>query len=73
MNIQAEKLEIMRMVLETDNPKIITSIKKIFKKSAEKDFWETISQPQKEEILMGIKETESGDVIDYDDFISKYQ
>ncbi len=69
MNIQAEKLEIMRMVLETDNPKIITSIKKIFKKSAEKDFWETISQAQNEEMIIGIKETESGDIVDYEVFI----
>jgi CTP:phosphocholine cytidylyltransferase-like protein len=73
MNIQAEKLEIMRMILETDNPKIITSIKKIFNKSAEKDFWETISQSQKKDILMGIKEIENGDIVDYDDFISKHQ
>ena len=73
MNIQAEKLEIMRMILETDNPKIITSIKKIFNKSAEKDFWEIISQSQKKDILMGIKEIENGDIVDYDDFISKHQ
>lgn len=28
MNIQAEKLEIMKMLLETDNPGILISIKK---------------------------------------------
>tara|TARA_E500000318_G_C3371022_1_gene138483 strand:+ start:261 stop:404 length:144 start_codon:yes stop_codon:yes gene_type:complete len=32
MNIQAEKIALARMLLETDNPKIIESIKKIFKK-----------------------------------------
>ena len=73
MNIQAEKLEIMRMILETDNPKIITSIKKIFNKSAEKDFWEIISQSQKKDILMGIKEIENGYIVDYEDFISNHQ
>ena len=32
MNIQAEKIALAKMLLETDNPKIIESIKEIFKK-----------------------------------------
>ena len=35
MNIQAEKLEIMKMILETNNLSILESIKRLFKK--EKD------------------------------------
>jgi hypothetical protein len=73
MNIQAEKLEIMRMILETDNPSIIDSIKKIFKKQANKDFWDTIPQSQKDEILNGIQEIENGDIVDYEDFIKKHR
>ena len=30
MNIQAEKLELVRMILNTDNPGILSSIKRIF-------------------------------------------
>ena len=73
MNIQAEKLEILRMILETDNPKILDSIKRIFKKQAEKDFWDTIPKSQKEDILLGIKEIENGETFDYDDFMSKHR
>jgi hypothetical protein len=73
MNIQAEKLEIMKMILETDNPGIIDSIKKIFKEKATVDFWETIPQSQKDDILLGIQEIENGDVVDYDEFISKHR
>ena len=73
MNIQAEKLEIMKMILETDNPGIIDSIKKIFKEKATVDFWDTISQAQKEDILLGIQEIENGDVVDYDEFINKHR
>jgi len=29
MNIQAEKIELMKMILETDNPSILNSIKRI--------------------------------------------
>ena len=33
MNIQAEKIELVKMLLETENPMIIESIKKIFKRA----------------------------------------
>lgn len=42
MNIQAEKLEILKLILETDNPGIISSIKAIFKKEKEIDFWDEL-------------------------------
>jgi hypothetical protein len=73
MNIQAEKLEIMRMILETDNPFIIDSIKKILNKQGNIDFWNTIPQSQKDDILLGIQEIENGDVVDYDEFIKKHR
>jgi hypothetical protein len=73
MNIQAEKLEIMRMILETDNPRIINSIKTIFKKQGNIDFWDTIPQSQKDDILLGIQEIENGDVVDYDEFIKEHR
>jgi len=71
MNIQAEKLEIMKRIMETDNPGILNSIKKLFKKEAEADFWNTLSQNQKDEILLGIEEIEKGETVDYEDFMKK--
>ncbi len=44
MNIQAEKIEIMKLILETDNPIILESVKNIFKKNTTTDFWETLPQ-----------------------------
>jgi hypothetical protein len=73
MNINAEKLEIVKMILETDNPSVLKSIKHIFKRSKKTDFWETISQDQKIEIMKGIEEIENDEVIDYEEFIKKIQ
>jgi len=73
MDIQAEKLEILKMVLETENPKILDSIKKIFKKQSENDFWEEIPTQVKNDIYSGIQEIEKGDVIDFNDFIKKHK
>ncbi|HAM97182.1 MAG TPA: hypothetical protein DCQ26_01085 [Marinilabiliales bacterium] len=73
MNIHAEKLEIMKMILDTDNPSILESIKRLFKKGATLDFWETLPQEQRDDILQGIKEIENGEVLDYEDFMKKHR
>ena len=73
MNIQAEKLEIMKLILETDNPGILQSIKKIFKKEAHSDFWDSLSEEQKLEIKNGIIEADNGELVDYEVFIKKHK
>jgi predicted Zn-ribbon and HTH transcriptional regulator len=73
MNIQAEKIELVKMILETDNPSILSSIKKILKRDSKKDFWDTLSQAQREDIMKGIEEIENGEIVDYEDFIKKHK
>jgi len=65
MDIQTEKLEIMRMLLETENPEVLGSIKELLKKDSESNFWENLSPDQEEDVFM--EETD-----DFDDFIKKY-
>ena len=72
MNIQTEKLEIMKMILETENPGILESIRKIFIKETQADFWETLTESQKQEIREGMNEADSGEVIDFEYFTKKY-
>ncbi len=73
MNIQAEKIEIMKLILETENPGILESIRNIFNKSQVVDFWETLPKEQQDDILQGIKEVENREVVDYDEFMSKHR
>jgi len=73
MNIQAKKLELVRLILDTDNPGILESIKRIFSKSKDKDFWDSIPQEQKDEIMEGIKEIENGETVSYEEFIKQHR
>ncbi len=73
MNIQAKKLEIMRLILETENPSILESIKNIFSKKSQIDFWEALPQGEKDGILQGIKEINNGEIVDYEEFIKKHR
>lgn len=73
MDIQAKKLELLKMILETENPEILDSIKKLFKKQKEKDFWENTPEKLREEILSGIQEIEKEETVDYNDFMNKHR
>jgi len=73
MNIQAEKIALAKMLLETDDPKIIESIKEIFKKEQSPDFWDSLSVEQRKEIEKASLEIKNGEVTDYDTFMQKHR
>lgn len=73
MNIHAEKIELVKMLLDTENPKIIESIKKIFKKANTTDFWDDLTIEQHKEIEKASLEIENEEVIDYDSFMKKHR
>ncbi len=73
MNLQAEKLEIMKLILETNNPRILQSIRILFNKSSDTDLWDKLTSEQKDIIEKGIKEIEKGDVVGYDEFLRKHR
>jgi len=71
MDIQLEKLELIKMLAETEDPAIIMSIRKIFKKE-KKDWWDELTQQQKEEIELGIKQIERGEVVSYESILDRH-
>ena len=73
MNIQAEKIELTKLLLNTDNPSIIQSIKDIFKKANTSDFWDTLTFEQREEIKEASLEIENGQTTDYEEFMAKHR
>ncbi|HAH22523.1 MAG TPA: hypothetical protein DCL77_01945 [Prolixibacteraceae bacterium] len=68
MNIQDEKLEIIKLVLETENSDVLESIRILFKMVSETDLMESVPQDQQEEIM----EFENDETEDFDEFIKKY-
>ena len=73
MHIQAEKIQLAKMLLDTQNPKIIESIKNIFKKEKTVDFWTELSLEQRAEIEKASIEIENGEITDYESFIQKHR
>ena len=73
MNIQAEKIALTKLLLNTENPSIIQSIKDIFTKAQPADFWDSLSTEQQQELKTGSIQLENGESSDYDEFIAKHK
>jgi hypothetical protein len=72
MNIQLEKLELIKLLAETNDESIITSIKNIFN-SEKKDWWDELSEEQKFEIEEGESQIKRGEFILFEDLMKKYR
>jgi len=73
MNIQAEKIELAKLLLNTNNPRIIQSIKQIFKKEKSSDFLDDLNSDQIAEIKKASLEIEQGEITDYETFMAKHR
>ncbi|WP_310377488.1 hypothetical protein [Flavobacterium sp.] len=71
MNIQLEKLELIKMLVETNDSTIISSIKQIFK-SEKTDFWDELSEEQRAEINKGIEDFDKGRIHSYEEVMKNY-
>lgn len=73
MDILAEKIQLAKLLLETENPSVIASIKKVFMNENATDFWDELSPELQKEIDNATQEAEIGDVKDYDIFMKQYR
>ena len=62
MDIQAEKITLAQLLLQTEDESIIKKVKAIFKKD-QKDWWDDLSQDQKNEIEEAHKEIDRGEFV----------
>lgn len=74
MSLQTEKLKLIQLLLNTDNPSIIEKIKSIFNSSEKnQDIWEELSAAQQIEIESAIEESIKGLTVDYDTFMGQHR
>ena len=67
MDIQLEKLELIKFIAETEDVSLIKSFKKLLKKE-KKDWWEDLSDEQKADIEQGERDIENGDFVTSEEF-----
>lgn len=70
MDIESAKLELVKLIVNIDNKRVIDGLIKAIK-SGEGDFWPSLSEGVKDEIRLGIKQLDAGQRIRLDEFIAK--
>jgi len=70
MDIQAEKIELVKMLLNTEDEAIIKKVRALFKRK-DKDFWETLPENVKEGIEKSRQQANEGQLIPFEQIIDE--
>lgn len=71
MDIQLEKIELMKLLKETENPSVINAIKEIFKKE-KTDWWDELNDEQQNVLNESMEQYENGEFSSFEEFIKKH-
>ena len=72
MNIQAEKYSLIEYITQVKDIRLIEKLKQ-FVKANEDDFWNDLTEDQKQELKQGMKELDDGQKHDYEQVMSKHR
>jgi len=70
MNIETSKIELVKMILDLDNPEFVEELRNLLSLKSS-DFWDELSLNEKKEIRNGIKELDNGERVLFSDFLKK--
>ena len=71
MDIQAEKLTLIKWLTDVEEPSVIKQFIAL-KKEQESDWWDEIDDDEKAEIEEGLAEADRGDVLSHEEVMAKY-
>lgn len=70
MDIQSSKIELIKAILTIENESVISRLKEILL-SKKEDFWLELSDSEKEEIDLGIKQIEQGQTENWEEVLKR--
>ncbi|MEX0780294.1 MAG: hypothetical protein WD491_04170 [Balneolales bacterium] len=68
MDIKTSKIELAKLILEIDNPTLIQKIHELVTHQID-DFWQTLSEQEKEEIHLGLSQLDRGERISFEEYM----
>ena len=71
MNIQAKKLELVQLILNTERPSILEKVEAVLKKEKVTDWWDEISEAEQKAIDKGVNEANSGKLIPHEEVMKE--
>jgi len=70
MDTQASKIELARLILELEDPKLINKIRELLLDESSR-FRKSLTEEEKEEIELGLEQLNQGERISFEDFLKK--
>jgi len=71
MNIEATKLELMQLLLNTTKESILNKIKRIYQEESS-DWWAEMSAEEQAEIKEGLQQAENGEVVSNEEVMKRF-
>jgi len=75
MDIKEIRADLHNMIDKISDRKVLTAVKTLLsgKADRESDWWDTISEEEREEIEQGLREADKGEVTPHEEVIKKYK
>lgn len=73
MDIQTTKLELMRLLLNTQKEHVLLRIKEVFEQEESPDFWDELDEDLKSSIERGLSQSDRGEVKSHEAVMEKYK
>jgi hypothetical protein len=70
MDIQARKLDLIQWLIHLEDERLLKKIEAL--QAEDPDFWNELSQDERQEIKKGLAELDAGEKHNYDQFMSKH-
>ncbi len=71
MSLQAKKLELVQLIINTRKPLILKKVEKILKNEEETDWWDEISEEERLSINKGLAEADKGDLLPHEEVMKE--
>ncbi|HEX2934321.1 MAG TPA: hypothetical protein VHO72_03115 [Bacteroidales bacterium] len=67
MNLQAKKLELVQLILNTQTPLTLKRVEEVLRREKEQDWWDEISEAERQSIEKGLAEANKGELITHEE------
>lgn len=66
MNVEATKIELIQLLLKTQKESLLAKIKQVFEEESQSDWWDNLSDDEKEEIKKGLQQADRNEVVSHE-------
>ncbi len=73
MNLQARKLELVQLILNTDRPNLLEKVRQILKQEKEADWWDELPLSVQESVKRGMEQAKKGETRSHSEVMKKYE